>query len=897
MKKFWLYWRWYAFPLASIAGAVLALMADVGARTAFDYARTLENPTPRAVARLPILQRTMMTLYGAAVNVALRAPVELHAEIPTLELVVDPEEFSLLGTRNAKSTGLEVDGNVKIGDRWTKAKVRLRGDNIFHWGAELRSYTLELGRGAAVRGQQQINLINPKDATALSIPFGEQTARRLGLFTPDTQPCRLMLNGENQGVYFCQQPTNDAWLRLAHKPAGAVYIGDFLIYGYGSNFAGARQLWDTPSLWEASTAEAEQPAERAALDELLGVWHEIVRAPASAAAAPLARRLDQVSDVDGFLRLWATQTWTESNHQDEYHNWRLYLDPSDGRFRPIVWDTLRAWDANPAAALDGPLPRPQMAILRFPELNQRRFAILYDELVKPELAKGVSAAWARDYGARTRMTMLSAASIDRMDWTPGALSWVHVSRIAALREQETALKRINAHARALAALLDAVDVADPACAPEGGLLRCSLVLKSRAAVEPVALVAAGGRKRLMAQAVAGGAVRLRPGEGSPARFYPQFVTAAGDLPGRYHAHIAGVAQTFVLEGAAPGGEVRLVWRNTLTGREVELGFPVRSALPAAPQTAAYNFAAQPIPQAPPAIRLGPGAVTLTKSLETEPGQSLEFTPGTRVRLGPGVSIFARGHLLVRGTARAPVVFERLEPKLAWGGIAILGHGGADSRIEGCRIDGGSVPRRASYSGTGMLHIAHAERVLIADCTLTGSTGGDDALALSQTADVHLRDVAVNHAERDCVDLDHATGRIERLTAASCGNDALDMADSIVEVRGSVLGPARDKAVSAGEYSAIWLAGSTLQGADVALLVKDVAQAYLDPGVRFAANRLDVFGYRRAKSSERGGCVLSAVAADLNANLEDDSRLTRVDTLRDLATTWTKPGMEGPCWRR
>lgn len=899
MKKFWLYWRWYGLPLASLAGALAALVAVVGSRTAFDYARTLEMPTPRAVAELPIARRTAETLFGAASNVALRLPTELQSEIPTLELVVDPEEFSLLGARSAKSTGLEVDGSVKIGDRWRGIKVKLRGDNIFHWGSELRSYTLELGRGDAVRGQDQINLINPKDATALSIPFGEHTGRRLGVLTPDTQPCRLMLNGENHGVYFCQQPTNDAWLRVSHKPAGNIYVGDFLIYGYGSNFGAALKLWDTPTLWKLVTVDGGD-ASGAALDEVLGLWREIARAPAAADAQGYARRLAHSTDVEAFLRLWVTQTWSDSLHQDEYHNWRLYLDPSDGRFRPIVWDTLRVWGGTPEAALDAPLARPQLAMLRFPELNQRRYAILYEELVKPELETGVSETWARDYNKRTRMTMLSATSIDRMDWTPGALSWVHVSRIAALREQRAVVQRIRAHARGIAHALEAVEMSERACARQGPRLQCNFVLQSRAALELVAVAGGGARHALAVQPAARGPVRLRPGSGAPARFYPHFVTAADEtLPGRYHARLAGAVQSFVLEGVAPAAEVRTVWRNTLSGREVELAFPVGDALPA-PEPgvqAAYTFAASPVTQPPPAVRLGPGAVVLTATLSTDVGQTLDIAPGTRLRLGPGVSIIARGRVLVRGTRAAPVVFERLEPKLAWGGLAVLGRGGDDSRIEGCRIVGGSVPRRGAYAGTGMVQIAHAARVVIADCDLSGSSVGDDALFMSQTADFHLRDTTITAAERDCVDLEFATGRIERLTAAGCGNDALDVADSIVAVHGADLGPARDKAVTVGERSALWLAGVALREADVGLLVKDVAQVYLDSGVRFGANRLDVFGYRRAKSAERGGCVVSAVPAELTANLEDDSRLTRVDTLRDFTTTWPQAGLEGPCWRR
>lgn len=897
MKKFWLYWRWYALPLASLAGAFAALVSVVGARTVFDYARSLEAPTPQAIAALPIVRRTAETLMGAAFNAAVRLPVELKSEIPTLELVVDPEEFSLLGTRGAKTSGLEVDGEVKIADRWTKVKVKLRGDNIFHWGSELRSYTLEFGRSAPLHGQEQINLVNPKDAVAVSIPFGEHTARRLGVLTPDTQPCRLMLNGENQGVYFCQQPTNAAWLRLAHKPAGALYEGDYLIYGYGSNFSAARQFWDTPSLWKAETSEGETEVSRAALRSLLALWREIARAPATADARAYVRRLERIADVDAFLRLWATQTWSDSLHQDEYHNWRLYLDPSDGRFSPVVWDTLRVWQGTPEAALDAPLPRPQLALLRIPELNQRRYAILYEELIKPELEKAVSETWAREYFDHTRMTMLSAVGIDRMDWAPNALSWVNVSRVAALQDQATTIKRIQAHARGLAALLEATDVAERACAQEGPRLRCTMVLRSRAAVEPVAVMAGGVRRKLAAQFTAG-RVALRPGEGAIARFYPQFVTAADEqFAGRWHARLADAVQVFTLEGFAAAAEVHVVWRNTLTGRETELTFPVGAPSPAAEAVNTYSLAAAPLVEAATAIRLGPGTVALTATLETAEGQPLEIAPGTRLRMGPGVSLIARGPLLVRGTQTHPVVIERLAPREAWGGVAVLGAAGAGSRIEGCRLDGGSVPRSDRFTGAGMLHIAHAPGVVLGDCELVASTVGDDALHINQATDVYMRDVAITQAEHDCVDFEHVTGRIERLKAAGCGDDALDLDDTIVDVRGASLGPAHGKAVSAGNLSAVSLAGTTLNASDVGLLVKDVAQAYLDAGVKFAANRVDVYGYRKNKWAERGGCVVSAVPAELNANLEDDSRLTRVDSLQPFATSWPQRGVEGPCWLR
>lgn len=895
MARPWrLYRQVYGAGLLALILVGAGLFAVAFGRLAFDYARSYEKPSLAELKGLPLFTRTAQYLEATAVNAATRLPAAAKEPIVTIDITADPEQLSLLGPREAKTTGREVSGQLRMGKRWVPVKLNLRGDNIFQWGGELRSFKVTLGKDEAILGQRELNLINPKDPAAFSLPYGEYVAQRFGLLVPGTQPCRFLLNGENQGVYFCQQPIDEAWLRQQRRIPGNIYVGDYLIYGYGSNLSDAVHLWDVPGFWKQTAWVMDQGETRGELTELFGAFREIVHAPATADPAPLRERLARIAHVDAFLQQWAVHAWTDSPHQDEYHNWRLYFDPSRGAFEPVVWDTLRSWSPQGAAALDAPLPRPHLAMLRFPELNQRRYEILYRKLIEPELAERPSERWAAAYMRNTRGTLLSAVSVDRMNWTPGVLMWLPVTRFQALTEQRHEVAIVAEHTRALAEELAAIRVVEPVCAREGTGLACRLGLASRAGLR---LVGAVGRDRaswpLVLGSVRGGAPEFKPGLAAPAiAFYPQFVTVPNPpFPGRYKAVLTAAPQPFYL--ALPPVRA-LVFENALTGARAEVPVPTVDALPPAPAVPVYTLRPAYAERLAP-VHLGPGRVDVRESIVTAVGQGLAIAPGTTLRMAPGVSLIARGPLRMEGTRERPIAVMQREPGQRWGGILVIGEATAGSRLRHCRIAGGTVAGFAKVSVKGMVEIAHSSDLTIADCAIGDNGVGDDTLHVLQVTGVRFERLRVHDGRSDCIDLDYVDAVITDLRSERCVNDGLDMMTSAAAVTGAVLTHCGDKGASIGERSVAWFTGAHFTGDTLGIQVKDLSEAYLESSNVFAGNRTDISAYRKSKYYGDGGCIVSAIAAPLSTSLLDGSRLVRASSLTDYRERWRTSGRAGPCW--
>jgi hypothetical protein len=146
--------------------------------------------------------------------------------------------------------------------------------------------------------------------------------RSLGMPAPRTAWMRLVVNGEDWGLYLHVESVDDTFLaRWYGDPSGRLYEG-----AYGVDFVPGYE-----SSFEYDSGPAEE--DRSDLTEVAN----ILAGPATDAALSA---LDQVLDVDQFLENMAVESILL--HWDGYttaNNYRVYDDPSTGRFQIIPWGT------------------------------------------------------------------------------------------------------------------------------------------------------------------------------------------------------------------------------------------------------------------------------------------------------------------------------------------------------------------------------------------------------------------------------------------------------------------------------------------------------------------------------------------------------------------------------
>ena len=84
----------------------------------------------------------------------------------------------------------------------------------------------------------------------------------------------------------------------------------------------------------------------------------------------------------------------------------------------------------------------------------------------------------------------------------------------------------------------------------------------------------------------------------------------------------------------------------------------------------------------------------------------------------------------------------------------------------------------------------------------------------------MTNTVFSDARADALDVDFGSGRIADCRFISCGNDAIDVSGSSVQIERVVLDGMGDTGISAGEESRVSVAFATVRNAEIALASKD-----------------------------------------------------------------------------
>ena len=174
-------------------------------------------------------------------------------------------------------------------------------------------------------------------------------ATHMGLISPHAEVVNVALNGENLGVFILTEQLEESTIRRHGRMPGDVYSGELV--GRDSYQGIENMLFDHPG----------------------GVWTKaaINNHFAEEALEPLERLVRVIEDVHGrggparphgprrprglraLLRLRVARLLRP---HDALHNWRLYYDPWETRFVPIVWDPV-GWHRWPCSGAARESPR------------------------------------------------------------------------------------------------------------------------------------------------------------------------------------------------------------------------------------------------------------------------------------------------------------------------------------------------------------------------------------------------------------------------------------------------------------------------------------------------------------------------------------------------------------
>jgi hypothetical protein len=284
------------------------------------------------------------------------------------------------------------------------------------------------------------------------------------------------------------------------------------------------------------------------------------------------------------------------------------------------------------------------------------------------------------------------------------------------------------------------------------------------------------------------------------------------------------------------------------------------------------------------IRLRSGSYSVHDDLVFPAGINLIIEAGTTLRVGAGKLVLVQNGLTVEGTETNPVVVTSMEASAPFGSLAVLGSQGSRSSISHLKLSNGSERWHDGAFFSGGLSIHNNDHVEIENSHFYGNRA-DDGVNIKNSY-VVIRNAYFIDNVADQIDLDYCRGIVtdsQFITTKSenSNGDGVDVSGGDILVVQSLFSGMRDKGMSIGEESRIFLSNNRFINNNNGVAVKDLSQAYFFQN-RFQNNVLDINIYQKKRIFGGGRAfVIGKAAKDFQAL---ETKMDKKSRLRHLANS-------------
>ncbi len=729
----------------------------------------------------------------------------------------------------------EVPAQIRWRGRTERVSLRLKGDWVQgQLDSPKWSFRIKVKGDGRLFGMREFSLHHPGARNYLYEWVYHRALARADVIALRYQFVLVSLNGKGLGVYALEEHFDHLLIEANRRREGPIlrFNEEALWADRGAH---GRQWEASPTglqSWFSSTIDAFN-LNRLQSDPTL--YREFLAARVRLEAFRRGELpTHQVFDVERLGRFFAISELLGATHgAGIWHNMRFYFNPVSGRLEPI------GFDGDAGNEIEGVLLDPRVWEEGADEFHARLFAdrtfvIAYVRALEQVSADGYLEQLLDDLGPE----MGRALRVLYREWPTYRFdrdAFVHNRRV---------LRSVLHPARL-------VEAAGGPATP-GFELRLASVQ-----VMPVEVLGLAGGDSV-----------------SGARF--DGVVLPGKTPGLTAERTLLVPASAIPAPSAPGD---LAVRCRIVGTSAVREEPVRPLAPEGVECIWKEFgrgegppAAHPmlaVDRARRTVALRPGRWTLRAPLVIPRGYTVLAGPGTELDLRGDAMLISFSPLRWMGTEQAPVVVA--SDDRTGQGLVVLGARDT-SVLSQVVFRGLASPGRDSCGLTGGVTF-YESHVELAHVSFVGSQA-EDALNLVRSS-FRVADTSFLGSSSDALDVDFGTGTLTRVSFADCGNDALDISGSTVEVRDLVVDGAGDKGLSAGEQSRLTVAGGSIRDAEIGAASKDGSELRVS-GLRMERCSLGFTVFR--KKPEYGPATMVVQGVETAALktlylLESGSRLT------------------------
>ena len=308
--------------------------------------------------------------------------------------------------------------------------------------------------------------------------------------------------------------------------------------------------------------------------------------------------------------------------------------------------------------------------------------------------------------------------------------------------------------------------------------------------------------------------------GEPVALLQSWDTSGNGIrPGfmHYRFFLEGVGDT-----SGAGGAVRPLLENRITGEPASVSpWTEGTVIPRETAFSPWEFPERDVAEE---VRLE-GTVSLTEDLVVPRETKLIVEPGTRIVLGPDVSILAYGRVVAEGTRDRPIRFVSSDPRRPWGALALQGGGSDGSRFRNVEFRGGGGSTLGRVTYTGMVSVYRAREISFDSVLFADNLRSDDAFRALHS-EVMLSHCEFRRTNSDAIDFDHSDGAITDCVFRDARNDAVDLMTSSPKIIGNSMSGSGDKGISIGEESHPLVLNNRISSGSRGIEVKDGSEPFI-----------------------------------------------------------------------
>jgi len=263
------------------------------------------------------------------------------------------------------------------------------------------------------------------------------------------------------------------------------------------------------------------------------------------------------------------------------------------------------------------------------------------------------------------------------------------------------------------------------------------------------------------------------------------------------------------------------------------------------------------------IDLVPGQWQVQNDILFPAGYVIRALGGTTLQLIDGASLVSKSPLDWRGSQTSKIILE--SPDSTGGGLFVNSASGT-STLDHVIFRQLSSPKRNGAPMRGAITFYESD-VTISNSVFDRNVDGDDFINVVR-ADLIMSDCIFRKSNADAIDIDFGTATFTSLRFEEIGNDAIDISGTSAVAKRLIMDGIGDKALSVGEGSTFEVSESLIVRANIGIAVKDSSRF---TGINLGAKSTKVAVAVYRKKPEFGPA--SAVLIDTRAPDDADNYLT------------------------